>query len=70
MPFFLPPIQVKFTGYKDRPVEERKRKFIEDLRDGHSVIVRDSYARFKKGLNQLINNNYCSKLIILMDEWW
>ena len=31
--------QVKFTGYKDRPAEERKRKFVEDLREGHSVIV-------------------------------
>lgn len=33
-------VQVKFTGYRDRPVEERKRKFLEDLQEGHSVIVR------------------------------
>lgn len=31
--------QVKFTGYRDRPMDERKRKFMEDLQDGHSIIV-------------------------------
>ncbi len=35
-------MQVKFTGYKERPVEERKRKFVEDLHEGHSVIVSSS----------------------------
>ena len=32
-------VQVKFTGYKDRPFEERKKKFIDDVTQGHSVIV-------------------------------
>lgn len=32
-------LQVKFTAYKERPAEERKRKFVEDLHEGHSVIV-------------------------------
>lgn len=32
---------MKFAGHKDRPLEERKRKFVEDLREGHSIIVRD-----------------------------
>lgn len=36
-------MQVKFTGYKERPVEERKRKFVEDLHEGHSVIVSSSF---------------------------
>ena len=36
-------VQVKFTGYKDRPAEERKRKFVEDLHDGHSVIVSGNF---------------------------
>ena len=31
--------QVKYSAYRDRPVEERKRRFVEDLREGHSVIV-------------------------------
>ena len=31
--------QVKFTGYKERPVEERKRKFLEDIHEGHSTVV-------------------------------
>lgn len=30
---------VKFTGYKDRPFEERKKKFIDDVTQGHSVIT-------------------------------
>ena len=32
-------VQVKYTGYRDRPIEERKRRFMEDLQEGHSVIV-------------------------------
>ena len=32
--------QVKFTGYRDRPMDERKRRFVEDLQEGHSIIVR------------------------------
>ena len=35
--------QVKFTGYRDRPVEERRRRFVEDLHEGHSVIVSHLY---------------------------
>ena len=31
--------QVKYTGYRDRPIEERKRKFMEDVQEGHSIIV-------------------------------
>ena len=37
-------MQVKYTGYRDRPVEERKRRFVEDLQEGHSVIVRAAVA--------------------------
>ena len=33
-------VQVKYTGYKDSPMEERRRRFVEDLQEGHSVIVR------------------------------
>ena len=33
-------VQVKYTGYRDRPLEERRRRFMEDLQEGHSVIVR------------------------------
>ena len=36
-------VQVKFTGYRDRPVEERRRRFVEDLQEGHSVIVSHLY---------------------------
>lgn len=32
-------VDVKFTGYRDRPMEERKRRFMEDLQEGHSVIT-------------------------------
>ena len=35
----LDPFQVKYSAYRDRPVDERKRRFVEDLREGHSVIV-------------------------------
>ena len=35
-------VQVKYTGYRDRPVEERRRRFLEDLQEGHSVIVSSS----------------------------
>ena len=37
-------LQVKYTGYKDRPVEERKRRFAEDLQQGASTIVRDNLS--------------------------
>lgn len=32
-------VQVKYSAHRDRPVEERKRRFVEELREGHSVIV-------------------------------
>lgn len=32
-------MDVKYTGYKDRPVEERKRRFAEDLQQGISTIT-------------------------------
>lgn len=32
-------VDVKYTGYRDRPMDERKRKFMEDLQEGHSVIT-------------------------------
>ena len=32
-------VQVRFTGYRDRPTDERKRRFVEDLQEGHSIIV-------------------------------
>ncbi|CAI8034704.1 Core-binding factor subunit beta [Geodia barretti] len=32
-------VDVKYTGYRDRPVEERRRRFLEDLQEGHSVIT-------------------------------
>ena len=32
-------VQVKYTAYRDRPIDERKRRFVEDLHEGHSVIV-------------------------------
>lgn len=43
---------MKFTGYKDRPPEERKRKFVEDLQEGHSVIVSEQLAG-------VVLTNYC-----------
>ena len=39
---FLDSLQVKYSAYRDRPVDERKRRFVEDLREGHSVIVSKS----------------------------
>jgi len=30
---------VKYTAYKDRPIEERRRRFREDLEEGHSAIT-------------------------------
>ena len=32
-------IDVKYTAHRDRPVEERKRKFTEELAEGHSIIT-------------------------------
>lgn len=32
-------VDVKYTAYKERPAEERKRKFVEDLHEGHSVVT-------------------------------
>lgn len=32
-------VQVKYTGYRDRQPEDRKKKFIEDLNEGISSIV-------------------------------
>ena len=31
--------QVRFTGYRDRPLHERQTKFICALREGHTEIV-------------------------------
>ncbi|XP_041379771.1 LOW QUALITY PROTEIN: protein brother-like [Gigantopelta aegis] len=30
---------VKYTGFKDKPHEERKQRFVQDLTEGHSIIV-------------------------------
>lgn len=30
---------VKYTGYKDKPHEERKQKFLQDLSEGHTVVT-------------------------------
>ena len=34
-----PRVQVKYTGFKDKSPEERKQRFVQDLVEGHSVIV-------------------------------
>lgn len=31
--------EVKYSAYRDRPVDERKRRFVDELREGHSVIT-------------------------------
>ena len=37
--YFTSNAQVKYTGYKDKPHEERKQKFLQDLSEGHTVVV-------------------------------
>lgn len=37
--------QVRYTGYRDRPLHERQTKFICALREGHSEIVSPSLLR-------------------------
>ena len=31
--------QVKYTGARDKSIEERKERFLDELKQGHSVIV-------------------------------
>lgn len=30
---------IKYTGFKDKPHEERKQRFIQDLSEGHSILT-------------------------------
>ena len=32
-------LQVKYTGYRDRPIEERRNRFKSDIINGHAEIV-------------------------------
>ena len=33
------PFQVRYTAFRDRPLQERQGKFINSLREGHTEIV-------------------------------
>ena len=50
--------QVRFTGYRDRPLHERQTKFICALREGHTEIVSIflSNFTFKKYRYRIIMN--------------
>ena len=46
--------QVRFTGFRDRPLLERQGKFIQSLREGHTEIV--SSSRSHKPTHSLQKN--------------
>ena len=46
-PKFCCYFQVRYTGYRDRPLHERQTKFICALREGHTEIVRRDNPRAK-----------------------
>ena len=35
-------LQVKYTGYRDRPIEERRSRFRSDIISGHAEMVSSS----------------------------
>jgi len=39
MKFPFVPIQVRYTGYRDRPLEERQVRFQNGCREGHTELV-------------------------------
>ena len=38
--------QVRYTGAREKSPEERRERFVEDLKQGHSVIVSSHLQRF------------------------
>lgn len=57
--------QVKYTNYRDRPFEERKRKFVDDLQEGHSVIVsKHLFSTMRTTITKIsINDSICFPLL-------
>jgi hypothetical protein len=50
---------VKYTGFKDRPLEERQMKFIANCQEGHTeVSVVQSGSQFTLMFNPTINPAY------------
>ena len=38
--FIFPPnLQIRYTAFRDRPLQERQAKFLAALREGHTEIV-------------------------------
>ena len=42
--YFPSPQQIRYTAFRDRPLQERQAKFLAALREGHTEIVSANYS--------------------------
>jgi len=57
------PLQVRFTSFRDRPLQERQHKFIGALREGHVEIVSEEATLFSQApfLTHVSAGFYCHR---------